>query len=76
MVRPLDIDSHLTSFNAKFRCRYMETYDIDLKLIGKFTALLFDTPLSYACILPLTCTIVLLLLLTLSTDSEKNPEHL
>ena len=37
----------LTSFNASFDAA-TGNYDIDLKLIGKFTALLFDTPLSYA----------------------------
>ena len=36
----------LTSFNAKFDAE-TGNYEIDLKLIGKFTALLFDTPLSY-----------------------------
>ena len=36
----------LTSFNAKFNAEN-GNYEIDLKLIGKFTALLFDTPLSY-----------------------------
>lgn len=36
----------LTSFNARFDGE-TGNYDIDLKLIGKFTALLFDTPLSY-----------------------------
>lgn len=37
----------LTSFNASFDAG-TGNYDIDLKLIGKFTALLFDTPLSYS----------------------------
>ena len=36
----------LTSFNAKFNADN-GNFEIDLKLIGKFTALLFDTPLSY-----------------------------
>jgi len=37
----------LMSFNARFDAE-TGNYDISLKLIGKFTALLFDTPLMYA----------------------------
>jgi hypothetical protein len=37
----------LMSFNAKFDAE-TGNYNISLKLIGKFTALLFDTPLQYA----------------------------
>jgi hypothetical protein len=37
----------LMSFNARFDAD-TGNYNISLKLIGKFTALLFDTPLQYA----------------------------
>lgn len=41
----------LVSFNSKFDSS-TGNYDISLKLIGKFTALLFDTPLSYSITAP------------------------
>jgi hypothetical protein len=41
----------LLSFNARFDAN-TGNYDISLKLVGKFTALLFDTPLQYAVTAP------------------------
>jgi hypothetical protein len=41
----------LLSFNARFDAS-TGNYDISLKLVGKFTALLFDTPLQYAITAP------------------------
>lgn len=41
----------LLSFNARFDSK-TGNYDISLKLVGKFTALLFDTPLQYAVTAP------------------------
>jgi hypothetical protein len=43
----------LLSFNAKFDAN-TGNYNISLKLVGKFTALLFDTPLQYAITAPKT----------------------